>query len=152
MKIELKAIVDGFEFQTDESQAFLNKKTGEVLFFTDEELQLAESKEDISDYAHWMQDAVKVASTYLEGQDNYLELPTKYEFHEYHVMENFILSLPHEAQREELYYMIKGKGAFSQFKRGIERYSLTGKWYKYRDNAIFELAKQWCEANGLEYK
>lgn len=51
MKIDLKALVDGIEFQTDESQSFLNIKSGDILFFTDEELQLAEGKQDISEYA-----------------------------------------------------------------------------------------------------
>ena len=152
MKVDLKVIVDGIEFQSDESQSVLNIKTGEVLFFTDEELELAESKQDISDYAQWMQDAINRVRKYLEEQDNYLGLPTKYDFHEYHVMEKFILSLPHESQREELYYSIKGRGAFSNFKRGIDRYSLDDEWYKYRDEALEEHAKEWCKSNGIEIK
>ena len=152
MKVDLKVIVDGIEFQSDESQSVLNIKTGEVLFFTDEELEIAESKQDISDYAQWMQDAINRVRKYLEEQDNYLGLPTKYDFHEYHVMEKFILSLPHESQREELYYRIKGRGAFSNFKRGLDRYSLDDEWYKYRDEALIKLAKEWCKSNGIEIK
>ncbi len=152
MEVDLKVIVDGIEFQTDESQSVLNMKTGEVLFFTDEELEIAESKQDISDYAQWMQDAINRVRKYLEEQDNYLGLPTKYDFHEYHVMEKFILSLPVESPREELYYSIKGRGAFSNFKRGLDRFSLDDEWYKYRDEALIKLAKEWCKSNGIEIK
>jgi hypothetical protein len=150
MKIELKAIVNGMEFQTDESQVFFNKTSGEILMITDEEMQLAKSKEDISGYAQWMQDAVKIASTYLEEQDNYLELPTKYEFHEYSVMEDFIVDLSNDEQRDELYQQIKARGAFSNFKRGLARFSLEDEWYEYRENAQLKLAKQWCDYNGIE--
>ena len=150
MKIDLKIIVDGIEMQTNESQTFFNTKSGKILLFTDEELEIAESKQDISEYVQWMQDAINNVRKYLEEQDDYIELPTEYEFHEYHVMEKFILSLPHESQREELYYSIKGKGAFAKFKHGLERYSLTDEWYKYRDKAVVKLAKNWCDENAIE--
>ena len=152
MKIDLTALVDGIEFQTNESQSFLNIKSDEILFFTDEELQLAEGQKDISEYAQWMQDAINTIRKFLQEQDNYLQLPTKYDFHEYHVMEQFILSLPHESQREELYYSIKGKGAFSNFKRGLDRYSLEDVWYEFRNEALKNLAIEWCKANDIELK
>lgn len=100
----------------------------------------------------WMQDAINTVRKFLEDKADYIELPTKYDFHEYHVMEKFILSLPHESQREDLYYSIKGKGAFSNFKRGIARYSLDDEWYKYRDDALKNLAIEWCKVNDFELK
>jgi hypothetical protein len=152
MKAELSSIVDGIECQSDESQSYLNKLSGEVIIITDEEMNIAESNKDVSDYAEWMQEAINRATKYLEDQESYLELPTKYNFNEYRIMENFILTLPVEEQKNEMYSLIKGKGAFSKFRLGLDRFLLKEKWYEYRDNELIKFAKDWCKDNDVEIK
>ena len=152
MKVELSSIVDGIEFQGDESQSYLNKLSGEVLTITDEEMHIAESKKNISDYPEWMQEAITKAENYIKDQENYLILPTKYDLNEYRIMESFILTIPIEEQKNEMYGLIKGKGAFSKFKRGVDRFLLKDKWYEYRDNELSKFAKDWCEDNDIKIK
>lgn len=48
-KVKLKDLVEGMEFQTDESVSFLNKETGEVVTVTDEEFRAAEEDEPTDD-------------------------------------------------------------------------------------------------------
>ena len=115
----------------------------------DEEIRDAENDRDLSDRPEWYVEAVAKAKAFLENQDDFLDLPTQYEFHEYRIMESFILSLPVETQREELLDRIKGKGAFSRFRAGLDRFLLE-KWYQYRDRALREFAIRWCQENGLE--
>ena len=67
-------------------------------------------------------------------------------------MEEFILSLPMEEQRDDLLSLIKGKGAFARFKQGLERFLLLERWYQYRDQALVALAKGWCRDNGIEFQ
>ena len=150
MKVELSSIVDGIEFQTDESQSYLNKLSGEVLTITDEEMDIVVSKKGASYYPEWMQEAINKVKEYIDDQDNYLALPTKYDFNEYRVMENFILTISVEEQKDEMYSLIKGKGAFSKFRRGLDRFSLTDKWYAFRNKNFNTLAKNWCEDNGIK--
>ncbi len=64
-------------------------------------------------------------------------------------MEKFCLSLSDEKLREEMYYSIKGKGAFHRFKNNIYRYGLADEWYKYRDEYLKDLAVNWCKENGF---
>ena len=53
MKIDLKNIVEGIEFQGDESHSYLKISSGEVVLFTDEAIAAAESDEDLSVHAEW---------------------------------------------------------------------------------------------------
>jgi len=152
MKVKLSSIIEGIEFQGDESQSYLNKITGEVLLISDEEMHMAENKEDVSGHAEWLKEAINTATTFLENEEKYLALPTKYDFNEYHIMENFILSLPIEEQKNEMYSLIKGKGAFSRFHGGLERFLIKDKWYEYRDNELNNFAIDWCKDNAIEIK
>ena len=150
MKVRLSDILEGIGFQTDESRSYLRKSTGEIALFMDEEISAAENDGDLADSPEWYVEAVASAKTFLENQDDFLDLPSQYEFHEYRIMERFILSLPVETQREELLDRIKGKGAFSRFRAGLDRFMLLVKWYQYRDRALREFAIRWCKENGIE--
>lgn len=152
MKVNLNKIVEGIEFQGDESQTYLKLSSGEIVLFTDEAIAAAESDEDLSVHAEWYREVIEQAREFINHEDDYIPLPSKFDFHEYGVMEEFILSLPIEEQRDELLSLIKGKGAFARFKHGLERFLLQENWYQYRDRALAELAKSWCRDNGIEFK
>ena len=149
-KVKLSSIVEGIEFQCDESQSYLNKKTGEVVLIEDEEMRAVESNEDVSEHAGWYIEAIERAKHFLINEQDYIPLPSKYDFQEYRVVERFILSLPIEEQREELLSLIKGKGAFSRFREGLDRFLLRDKWHQYKDNALLEFARDWCKNNEVE--
>ena len=152
MKVDLKKIAEGIEFQGDESRSYLKISSGEVVLFTDDEIAAAESDADLSVHAEWFREAIEQAREFVNNEDDYIPLPSKFEFHEYRVMEEFILSLPIEEQRDELLSLIKGKGAFARFKQGLERFLLLERWYQYRDQALTKLAKGWCQENGIEFQ
>jgi hypothetical protein len=152
MKVQLSSIVEGIEFQGLESCSYLNLQTGEIILIADEEIHAVENDYDVSDQAEWYKEAIASAREFLENQDQYLELPTKYELNEYRIIENFVYSIPIEEQREEMLDRIRGKGAFSQFKQGIERFLLMDKWYKYRDSEIKKFAEEWCQENNIQYE
>ena len=152
MKVNLSEIVEGVDFQSDESQSYLRRSTGEIVLFSNEEINAAENDEDLSDQPDWYIEAVGRAKEFLKNENDFLDLPSKYEFHEYRVMEDFILSLPIEEQREELLGKIKGKGAFSRFRAGLDRFMLLEKWYQYRDSALREFVIRWCGENDLEFE
>ncbi|MGB9093144.1 MAG: UPF0158 family protein [Gallionella sp.] len=152
MKVDLKKIVEGMEFQGDEAQSYLKISSGEVVLFTDDAIAAAESDEDLSVHPEWYREAVEQAREFVNNEDDYIPLPSKFEFHEYRVMEEFILSLPIKEQRDDLLSSIKGKGAFARFKQGLERFLLQESWYQYRNQALAELAKGWCRDNGIEFQ
>ncbi|MBD3218536.1 MAG: hypothetical protein GF310_09695, partial [candidate division Zixibacteria bacterium] len=75
----------------------------------------------------------------------------QFEINEYRMMEKFALSVTDQSNSDELYYALKGRGAFRFFKDTVWRLGLRDEWFKYRDSQYEELAIWWCEHNGIEY-
>ena len=149
-QVKLTDIIEGMDFQSDEQSAFLNLTTGEVVSVTDEELRAAENDEPLEDFPDWQHDAIRIAREIVET-DHYLPLPDKFEINEYRIMERFCLSREDEDMRDDLCNAIRGRGAFRYFKDRIHAYGIVEEWYQYRDAALKEIARAWCEAHGIAY-
>ena len=50
-----------------------------------------------------------------------------------------------------LHRAIKGSRAFRRFKEGVHRFDIADEWYRYKDEAIRNIAKRWYEENNIEY-
>ena len=81
----------------------------------------------------------------------FLRFPTKYEIHQYRIMEDFIDQLSPGKAQEELVYAIRGKGAFRRFKQSVRFHGLEQRWYDYLAETYRELAIRWCKDEGVEY-
>jgi hypothetical protein len=81
---------------------------------------------------------------------HFLSFPTKYEIHEYSIMEAFVDSLPAGAARREMEHAIRGRGAFRRFKQSIRYHGIEQMWYDYLENAYRDIALRWCRDNHLE--
>lgn len=149
-RVRLSQLVEGMEFQTDESTSYLNRTTGEIVTIADDEFWAAEEDKPAEEHPEWQRDSIRVAKELLNA-DYFIELPSKFDIHEYSIMERFCLSLSDEALREEMYHSIKGSGAFRRFKENIHRHGIADEWYGYRDEAMKQIAIDWCEANGIDY-
>ncbi len=148
--VKLSELVDALEFQSDTASHYLNKKTGAIVLVTEEDISAAEDDELAEDAPDWQKETIVLAKEVLET-DNYLELPSQFDVDEYRMMEKFCLSLKDMKVCEDLYESIKGHGAFRRFKAKLQEYELDQDWFKYKDAAYREFAKDWCEANKIEY-
>jgi hypothetical protein len=148
--VKFQDIVDELSFQSDEASSHLNTVTGEVVCITDEALRAAEEEKPLDQCPDWMHDMLRTAKDVLET-DHYLPLPTTFDIHEYRIMERFCYSVEDQAMRDDLCRAIGGRGAFRYFKDKIHDYGLAEAWYRYRDEALREIAIAWCEANGIPY-
>ena len=81
----------------------------------------------------------------------FLRFPTKYDIHEYSIMESFVESLPSGAARQELAHAIRGKGAFRRFKNGVYYHRIKQQWFDYQAEAYREIAIRWCRDEGIDY-
>ena len=97
------------------------------------------------------EDDKALAAAIDDTPERFLRFPTKYEIHQYRIMENFIDQLPPGKAQEELVHAIQGKGAFRRFKQSVRYHGLEQRWYDYLAEAYRELAIRWCEEEGLEY-
>ncbi|MDA0831951.1 MAG: UPF0158 family protein [Planctomycetota bacterium] len=150
LPVSLKAIVEEMDMQFDESQAYINKVTGELVTVGEEEMRAAEDGEDLSDFPEWQQGAIKKAASVL-ASDDYLQLPDKFDIHEYEIMQRFCWSVKNDNVREELKRAISGKGAFRYFKDTIHQHNIADNWYRYRNTALEEIAAGFLEAHGIPF-
>ena len=149
IKIKLSKIVDELGLLSDEHFAYLNIETGEISTISSEELRAAEEEEPLERYPLWQQENISLAKEILE-KDEYIALPTKFDVNEYAIMEEFCLSINKDELREIMYQSIKGRGAFRRFRENIQRHGIEIDWYKFRDEAMKQLAIEWCEENEIE--
>jgi hypothetical protein len=150
VQVKLQDILEGMDFQSDERSTYLNTTTGEVVFITDEELRAAEENAPLEDFPEWQHDAIRIAGEILET-DHYLPLPDRFEINEYRMMERFCLSVDDEDMRDDLCDAIRGRGAFRRFKDRMQAYGMAEDCYRYRDEALREIAMAWCEAHDIPY-
>ena len=148
ISVSLSKLLDHLDLMIDESQVFLNRKTGEVVLLTDEDLQAAEDGEDPEGYPEWQRDEIRKAKEVADSED-YLALPNKFDLDEYRTMQDFCYSIADAKVREDLCRAIQGSGAFRRFKERIHRHGVQQQWYAYRDQALKEEIEGWCEANGI---
>lgn len=79
-----------------------------------------------------------------------LRLPTKFEIHEYHIMEEFIWTLENK-KSNKLENAIRGKGAFRRFKDMVFCMGISQQWYDFQAEYYRKLAITWYKSHNLEY-
>lgn len=151
LPVKLEDIIEGMMFQTDESSSYLNRKTGEVVAVSDEELRAAEEGLPLEDFPEWQREPILHAKQIILGTEDFLPLPAKFKINEWEIMDRFSLSISDKALRETLYDAIRGSGAFRRFKELIHRHHLAETWGQYREEALREIAIDWCKENQIDY-
>ncbi len=155
-KISLQAILLGLEMQSDESLSFLNLDTGEVetvsrdLLSTAEEWD-AEDEDESPDIPGWQEPEWETALR-IVASDRFKPLPTQHDINEWRIMEDFAYSVTPKSRSRELLDAIHGSGAFRHFKSTIRRLNIEKAWCAFRDEALCDIAIEWCEEYGLEWK
>ena len=139
MTIPLKQVIQAIEEANEAFTRFWDAKTGKTVYLADP-LMTDMTEED------------KALAAEMENTpERFLRFPTKYEIHQYRIIEDFIAQLSPGKAQEELAYAIRGKGAFRRFKQSVRYHGLEQRWYDYLAEAYRELAIRWCAEEGLEY-
>jgi hypothetical protein len=148
LPVSLKDVVEAMEPLSDEWQAWINRKTGELVCFTEDEMCLLDA--DDSDFPEWQQEQLPKLREVLSS-DDFVQLPGKYDFNEYRLMEDFVLSLDDSALQRELAGAIRGKGAFRRFKDLVAVAGIREQWFARRDEALKALAVEFLEEEGIPF-
>jgi predicted nucleotidyltransferase component of viral defense system len=159
--VSLDDVLSEVESQTDESTAYLNRRTGEFITISEEEVRLVEDQEGLTEderggeewerLPDWRAEMLPKVREVLDS-DDFLPLPSRFDIHEWAIMERFSLEVEDEAVREALLDAIHGSGAFRRFKAAVHRYGIAEAWYRYRDGALETIAVEWLEAHGIPYR
>jgi hypothetical protein len=139
--VSLRDVIEEMDLMSDEATAYINRKTGELITLTHEELSLAEDPEDL----------LPKAREVLASED-FIPLPGKFEIHEWSIMERFARSLTDAAASDELDAALHGRGAFRRFKDAVQRLGIADEWYRFREAALEEIAIEFLEAHGIAYQ
>ncbi len=148
--VSLRDVVDELELLSEERTAFLNKRTGDLITVSEEELSAAEDEEDLADHPEWQQEMIAKAREVIES-DDYLPLPSKFDINEYKIMEDFCYSIQDGRVGGNLLHAIRGSGAFRRFKDGIRSLGIEEDWYRFRTQALETIAVAWLEENEIRY-
>jgi hypothetical protein len=148
--VSLREFVGEMDTFGDEMVVYLNRRTGEFVTVTDED-RAAVEEEDDTDLPDWQREVLPKIREALTS-DDWLPLPSRYDFNEYRIMENFACTLTDATLRDDLLDTIGGRGTFGRFKNMIHRHNVQEEWYRFREQALREIAKAWLEANSIPYR
>lgn len=148
--VSLRELIDALGSQSDQCRSYVNRKTGECFFVSDED-EWAAGEEDPSQLPEWQREANLQIREVLDSED-WLELPGRFEVNEYRIMERFCLSVESAERRDQLLDAIRGRGAFRRFKDAIWRMGIEDDWYRFRDQELAEIGIAWLKERGISYK
>jgi hypothetical protein len=147
--VRLDDIVEALEMQFDESASYLDLDTGQVVTVSKDLLRAAEDPGDEEpDLPTWQRDEWELAKR-IVSTDRFRELPTKFDVHEWAIMQDFSRSLQSDSIREDLLRAIHGAGAFRNFKDTVRRHGIDSAWFAFRTEALRQIARNWCEENQI---
>jgi len=134
-KIKFQDIENAFYYANVDpsllNEAWVNKKTGEILYETelediDEEFPAALDSEDFIEIPHKYD----------------LELGTRLVF-------DFVAQFIPE-KYDDVHYIFSKKGAYRRFKNFLTSLYLLDKWYQFEEQKTKEALLEWCKDNGLD--
>ena len=149
--IRLDDVIEALESVGDKHAHYLDKRTGEIVLVTDEDMQAAEEDDLISEYPDWQRDSILKAREVLHDSEQFIPLPDQFEIHEYQIMENFCRDFKDQQVGQELLGLIKGSGAFRRFKNAINEIGVDKAWYAFKQRELEKIAIEWLEENEIPY-
>lgn len=138
MKCKLSLIIEGMDRANVDETYYLNENNGRVWVSTDMGNFYIDNNEELSD-------------EYLYN-DSSISLPGQYEINEYKIIKDFIETIKDNQMKNQLLIVIQGTEAFRRFKDSCINYGIINDWYKFKNNAYYELAKEWCLWNNIDYE
>ena len=161
--VSLRDLVDELQILPNEGTAYLNQVTGKIITVTDDDIAMVEMDSEFEEEMEEGNDDIggevsdleteyyQEVKRVLASDPDYLKLPSRFEIHEYEIIERFCFSVPDGKVSDVLLRKIRGSGAFRRFKDTIYQYGIENDWFEYRDEAYKEIAIAWLESKGIAY-
>jgi Uncharacterised protein family (UPF0158) len=149
----LTDIIDGLEMLSDDNAlSFFDRGSGEVTTASKDLLDHAEdcSIDEMPDIPDWQKDEWETVKR-IASSKNVVPLPTKFDTHEWQILSDFANAVESPTIRAELLDSIHGAGAFRNFKAAVRSRGMEEEWYKFRAEALRQIAIEWCEENDIAF-
>lgn len=151
LPVKLQDVVDAVDAPADGWTAYINRRTGEIVAFSEDDVAFHDADDDDNMMPDWQADFVAKARE-VETSGDFVQLPDKFDIHEYAIMERFCYTVDDETLRQNLFGTIKGSGAFRRFKGMIHRRGFERTWWSYRDAAFKKIATDFLELEGIPFQ
>ncbi len=149
--VSLRDIVNEMVEINDDHTAYLNRKTGELVALADEVRELLEqdrSPDVLPQDKRWMISKARA----IVDTDDFIELPPRFEIHEYSLVERFCDGVQDPDQRQQLKTALEGPRAFRSFSEAVGRLGIEQEWFRFRDQAFEDLAIGWLDEHQIAYE
>jgi hypothetical protein len=152
--VSLRDVADALDMPSSEWTAYLNTATGQIITISDEDRRLAEEDVDLEQLPAWQRDELPEIRESVQALEDgrLLALPDKFEIHEWEIMRRFADGRDDQTQQHELTASIHGSGAFRRFHDCVRRLGVQEEWFRFRDETLQQIAKDWLLARGIEYQ
>jgi len=150
--ISLREVIETLEMQGENCLSYLDPDTGEIVTATEEVRRLAEKPEESQDnLPEWQREMVRKVRAMLASSRS-LQLPDRFRIHEWSIMNEFAGAQHSKQLRQKLLEAIHGAGAFRMFGSTIRRLGIEKSWYRFHEEALAEIARDWLGAHELPYR
>lgn len=151
LPVRLQDVVDEMDAPADGWKSYINRRTGEIFSFSENDVGFYEDEEKDCLVPDWQAELTAKARE-VEASDDFVQLPDKFDINEYAIMERFCHTLDDDTLREDLLDTIGGRGTFRRFKGMLQRRGLADAWWSYRDAAFKRIAADFLEAEGIPFE
>jgi hypothetical protein len=147
-QVKLSDVVEALD-SPEEWECYLDRGTGDIITVTENEASYLDEAPELEDLPEWQRESVQRVRAALAAGD-LIELPSKFDVHEWDVMRRFA-EAQSGAARNDLLDAIHGTGAFRLFRTGLARLGIREDWYRFRAEALKTIARDWLEANDIRF-
>ena len=147
--VHLNDIIDALEMQFDEALSYLDLDAGQVVTVSEDLPREAAEQGDGSPMFLTGRKTNGRSPNGLFQQTAFIKLPTKFDVHEWGIMQDFSRSVGSDDIRDDLSRAIHGTGAFRNFKGTVRRLGIESAWFAFRTDALRQIALDWCEENQI---
>ena len=131
-KLDLNKAAEEFEMIGSETHLFYNTETGEFDFYSDFMVFDEDGEEKFE-------------------ENCWIAAPNRRDIDEYDMMTRFAEAVTDPRANELLCVALEGRGAFRRFKDTLHRIGKMDGWYAIKREAYIDLAREWCDDNGIPY-
>lgn len=157
---KIDELVNQLESQYDETKCYFNKTTHEIYMFIPGEVDYSfdryeQDEDDLRiDGLDARDEFVKkdrMTRKSIVESDDWIELPTKFEVHEWSIMDLFAISQENSELSDRLTTTLRQRKAFRSFKDLIIAEGIEKQWYAFRERAFRRTIIEWLEYNEIPY-
>ena len=153
LPVPIELVVDELEMLQQGMLTYVHRRTGELVTFTEEMLDLADSEDDeiYDDDLGLGEEFSPDKIREVVGSEDWVALPDSFEIHEWEIMRAFSDTVEDPRRSEELQNALRGKGAFRYFKDVVSRYGLQDAWFSFKRQAFEKIAREALDEAGIPH-